>query len=333
VNRWSRAVVLTAAGLLAGGTAAAAPPPSVASKPSTVVSLTFDDGFKTQMAAAEELAARDMVGTFYVNSGTLGYPAYMTPDEVRKVSRLGNEIGGHTANHDRLSDLAPARAKTEICSDRGALSALLGIPLTSFAYPYGDVSDRVVQSVKECGYNSARGVHGLRNGPSDCGDCPPAETIPAQNPYYVRTNQAVGKADTFEVLTKRVTAAERKGGWIPLVFHRICDGCAEESTSLRTLVQFLDWLKARPSSTTVQTVDQVVGGPTQPVTAGAVGKFPGAAAPVKTRGSLSNAAAFHVFGYGIGQAQVVGGCMGLGVVLTFVYRVASRRRRYRGGSA
>ena len=79
-------------------------------------------------------------------------------------------------------------------------------------------------------------------------------------------------------------------------------------------------------------VDQVIGGPTQPVTKGAVGKFPGAAAPVTTRGSLSNAAAFHTFSYGVGQAQVVGGCLGLGAVLALVYRTASRRRRYRGGS-
>jgi hypothetical protein len=303
------------------------------SKPSTVVSLTFDEGFKTQLEAARQLAARGMSGTFYINSGSLGYPAYMTPDEVKEVSRLGNEIGGHTVNHEHLSTMAPARAKAEICSDRDALSSLLGVPLRSFAYPYGDISNSVVQSIRTCGYNSARGVHGLRNGPSDCGDCPPAETVPPKDRYYVRTNQAVRKEDTFEDLEKRVTAAELKGGWVPLVFRRVCDGCAEESTSMRTLVQLLDWLGTRPSTTTVRSVGQVIGGPTQPATAGAVARFPGAAAPVKTRGSLSNAAAFYLFGYGVGQAQVVGGCVGLGVVLASMYRVISRRRRYRGGSA
>jgi len=330
VNSWSKVAALTAAVLLAGGTASATPLPSAVSTPSTVVSLTFDDGFKTQVEAARELATRGLSGTFYINSGSLGWPAYMTPDEVKEVSRLGNEIGGHTVNHEHLSTMAPARAKAEICSDRDALSSLLGIPLTSFAYPYGDRSNSVVQSIRTCGYNSARGVHGLRNGPSDCAACPPAETATPKDPYYVRTNQVVVKEDTFEDLQNRVIAAELKGGWVPLVFHRICDGCAKESTSMRTLVQLLDWLGTRPSTTTVRTVDQVIGGPTQ---AGAVDGFPGAAAPVKTRGSLSNAAAFYVFGFGVGQAQLVGGCVGLGVVLAFVYRVISRRRRYHGGSA
>jgi peptidoglycan/xylan/chitin deacetylase (PgdA/CDA1 family) len=333
MNRWSKMAALTASVLLAGGTASVTPLSSAVSKPSTVVSLTFDDGFKTQVEAARELAKRGMSGTFYINSGSLGFPAYMTTDEVKEVSRLGNEIGGHTVNHDHLSTLAPATAKAAICSDRDALSSLLGIPLTSFAYPYGEVGNGVAQLIRACGYNSARGVHGLRNGPLSCRDCPPAETVPPNDPYYVRTNQSIMQKDTLEKMKKRVTAAELKGGWVPLVFHRICDGCAEESTSIRTFVQLLDWLGTRPSTTTVRTVDQVIGGPTKPVTADAVGRFPGEAAPVKTRGSLSNAAAFHVFGYGVGQAQLVGGCVGLGVVLAFVYRVISRRRRYRGGAA
>jgi peptidoglycan/xylan/chitin deacetylase (PgdA/CDA1 family) len=335
MNTWSKVAALTAALLMAGGTASATPLSSAVSKPSTVVSLTFDDGFKTQLEAARELGKRGMSGTFYVNSGSLTYPAYMSADDIKEVSRLGNEIGGHTVNHAHLAAIAPAQAKAEICSDRDALSSLVGFPLRSFAYPYGDVNNSVVQLVKACGYNSARAVSGLRNGPSQCSDCPPAETVPPQDPYNVRTNQSVEKDDTFEDLTKRVTAAELKGGWLPLTFHRICDGCAQESTSMQTLVRLLDWLGTRPSTTTVRTMGQVIGGPAKPaksVPAGAVGKFPDATAPNNPGPSSSNAT-FHVLGYGVGQAQIVGGCVGLGVVLALVYRVISRKHRYRGGSA
>lgn len=332
MNRWSTVAALTAAVLLSGGTASATPLSSAVSKPATVVSLTFDDGFKTQVEAARELAKRGMSGTFYVNSGSLKFPGYMTPDEVKEVSRLGNEIGGHSVNHAHLADIAPAEAKSEICSDRGALSSLVGSPLTSFAYPYGDVDNSVIRLTKACGYNSGRGVSGLRVGPSNCSDCPPAETIPPQNPYTVRTIQSVQVDDTFEDLTKSVTAAELKGGWLPLTFHRMCDACAEESTSMQTFVRFLDWLGTRPSTTTVRTVGQVIGGPAKPVTAGATGKSSGAVAPVNP-GPSSSSATFHILGYGVGQAQIVGVGVGLGVVLALVYRGISRKRRYRGGSA
>ena len=62
-----------------------------------------------------------------------------------------------------------------------------------------------------------------------------------------------------------MTQAENdRGGWVPLVFHHICDACTSNAISLATFTAFLDWLQARPATTTTRTVDQVVGGTVQP---------------------------------------------------------------------
>ena len=63
-----------------------------------------------------------------------------------------------------------------------------------------------------------------------------------------------------------VTQAEESGGgWVPLVFHRVCDGCSSYAVSSATLDAFLAWLKVRESGYTyVRTVYQVMSGDLPP---------------------------------------------------------------------
>ncbi len=73
-----------------------------------------------------------------------------------------------------------------------------------------------------------------------------------------------------------MTSAETHGGgWVPLVFHGICDDSCTGANSVRvaTFTAFLDWLQQRSGAgTTVRTVGEVMGGgappppPTAPVT-------------------------------------------------------------------
>jgi peptidoglycan/xylan/chitin deacetylase (PgdA/CDA1 family) len=47
------------------------------------------------------------------------------------------EIGAHTVSHSRLPALAPSAQQSEICESRTFLEALIGRPVSSFAYPHG----------------------------------------------------------------------------------------------------------------------------------------------------------------------------------------------------
>ena len=248
----------------------------------TVVSLTFDDTRANQYQVRPLLAARDMAATFYVNSSRIGRSGYMTLEQLRGLEQDGNDIGGHTLGHGRLSTLTTDAARREICDDRAALLNS-GLQAASFAYPFGDDTAEVRRLVAECGYNSGRDIGGLRSG-SSCTGCPVGNTIPPQDRYRIRTNASVRSTDTLATLQQYVTQAENQGGgWVPLVFHHVCNGCNTYAISVETLMQFLDWLAAREETTgtVVRTVHEVICGSVQPA--------PGTMPPPESTNLIENA--------------------------------------------
>jgi peptidoglycan/xylan/chitin deacetylase (PgdA/CDA1 family) len=231
----------------------------------TVVSLTFDDGRATAYAARPILAAHGMHATFYVNSPRLYVASprlggfYMTWQQVQNLYTDGNEIGGHTAYHADLTQVDPVEAQREICYDRVNLLNH-GYPATDFTFPYGSYSPSIESMVQACGYNSARTTDQLTAF---------AETIPPAQPYAVQSVAGSGSS-VLPALRAVVTNAERNGGgWLPIVFHDLCDDCSSDSITTADFRTFLDWLQGEAvNGVIVQTVQQVIGGPVRPAVQG-----------------------------------------------------------------
>ena len=224
----------------------------------TIVSLTFDDGRRSQTAAVAILAAHRMHGTFFLNSDAVGNPYSISWSEAARIAAAGNEIGGHTLDHERLTDVSTAEARRQVCADRDALRAH-GFDVSDFAYPYGSQNEEIRSIVQGCGYSSARGVGGLRS--SYCPTCPIVETVPPPDLYLTRAVDDVLRTTTLQQMEDRVTSAEENGGgWLQFVFHDVCDGCSEYAISPGNLAAFLDWLAPRADrGTVVQTVAQTLG--------------------------------------------------------------------------
>jgi peptidoglycan/xylan/chitin deacetylase (PgdA/CDA1 family) len=275
-GRRLRALLLT---IVLGGVALAAPVSAGAAP--TVVSLTFDDGWDNQQTASSMLTAHGMVGTFYVNSQTIGQPGYLSWTQLATSNANGNEIAGHTLTHPDLTTLTATQAKNEICQDRQNILAH-GFVVPDFAYPFGayDVNTGsgsldVSSIVRDCGYASGRGAFGLRNIVATNDTRPYATTIPPPNLYKIKTpccinhQQFGGSTPTAAALEDYVTHAETGGGgWVNFVFHRLCDNCGDDapapSMSPSEFDAFLDWLRPRAASgTVVRTVAQVVKNDTQ----------------------------------------------------------------------
>lgn len=318
--------VLLLMGLVLGAPAATA---AGAAKPGQViVSLTFDGGYKGQDIAGTILANQQMAGTFYVNSGYIGYPAYMSLDQLRGLSRQRHEIGGSSTLNNDLSKLPVEEARKQVCDDRATLDRL-GFRVTSFAYPLGADTAEVRRLVSQCGYNSARDVSGLYNSVTDCSDCPAAETIPPTNDFRIRTSE---NSTRLELLKARVSLAEVSGGgWVPLVFRHICvcPAKGDDAITPSDLTVFVKWLSERPATTQVRTVDQVAGGDFKSVKGQPLARFlPAASGSGPSGRPLSSAPAWSFWGLEIGQTQLIA----LGLLLTFTivltYRAAARGNRY-----
>lgn len=263
----------------------AGPGVAVAAQPDTVVSLTFDDGDADQLMAADILATHRMPGTYYIISGAVGSPGYLTLDQIRRLAAQGNEIGGHTVSHLDLTQVAPDEARRQVCQSRQILTDW-GFRVTSFAYPDGSANAELRKVVRDCGYNSARLDGGLLS--RGCEDCAPAGAFRPPDPYGLPTPAQVDTSWSLADLQRVVTSAERTGGWVPLVFHHVCDTpvCGPLSIRTGTLHAFSDWLADR-SNTQVETVDQVIGGQDAPVVRSAAAPAHGV-----VNGSLETVGAF-----------------------------------------
>jgi peptidoglycan/xylan/chitin deacetylase (PgdA/CDA1 family) len=261
-SRGPSIVNFVAALILVGMSVAAVPPAHAATN--TVVSLTFDDGQASQYATLPMLSSRGMTGTYYINSAMVGSSSYYMPwSQIHELANAGNEIGGHTLHHTNLTTVSTTQATHEVCDDRTNLLNNGFSPVTSFAYPEAASNASSEQIVQSCGYSSARTVGNI-NSIDQCTDCPYAETIPPQDPYYVRTPEGITTSTTLSDLQTYVTNAETHGGgWVVLTFHGICDNRCTNANSMSPSIftAFLDWLQPRSANgTEVRTVGQVMSG-------------------------------------------------------------------------
>jgi peptidoglycan/xylan/chitin deacetylase (PgdA/CDA1 family) len=260
--------VLTTLAVVAGVLAwAASSPAPGATRPLTVVSLTFDDGNADQAQAAAILQEQGLRGTFYVPSGFVGAPGYLTLAQVKGLQTAGHEVGGHTINHPDLTTVSAAEKSRQVCGDRAWLLAQ-GLQVRSFAYPFASLDAATKQVVADCGYNSARGLGDLRTGrPGDeCAGCPRAETVPPADAFETRAPSQVESDWRLADLQRVVTNAEQTGGWTQLTFHHVCASGCEINVTPTVLRQFAAWLKPRAATrnTVVRTVGDVVGGAVKP---------------------------------------------------------------------
>ena len=263
-SRLAVAAVLALGAALTGGLLA----PAASAAPRVIVSLTFDDGFANQLGYLATLQRYGLPGTFYVNTGAIGQPGYLTRDGLARIAAAGEEIGGHTVSHADLPATAPDETARQICDDRATLAAW-GYPTTSFAYPFGAYDDRVEAAARGCGYASARRVGGLGAPGRACPECEAAESVPAVDPFALRSFGEATSASTLAEFQGAVAAATRAGGdWVPFVFHReACESCGDLSTSPALLDTLGAWLvdQQRAGRLAVRTVGQVVGARPAPI--------------------------------------------------------------------
>jgi peptidoglycan/xylan/chitin deacetylase (PgdA/CDA1 family) len=125
----------------------ASPAPANAYSPGPMVSFTFDDGAKNIYEnAAPIFADYNIPAVLYAETGPLnsGEDWVMTWQQVRDLQNVyGWEIGSHTINHLRSTQLSDAELENELLNSKTDLINN-GLNVATFATPYGDYDDRVV---------------------------------------------------------------------------------------------------------------------------------------------------------------------------------------------
>lgn len=85
-------------------------------------------------------------------------PGYR-PLSLEEVVALGQaeliEVGAHTVTHPALRRLSRDSQRDEIVGSKSRLEEILDRPVTSFSYPYGNLSEQTVGIVREAGFSCA----------------------------------------------------------------------------------------------------------------------------------------------------------------------------------
>lgn len=114
----------------------------------------------------------------------------MSGEQIKSLAASGHvEIGGHTLTHPRLSQLTAEQQAHEIQENKRQLEALLGHPLLSFAYPYGDMNESAKEQAITAGYRFAVATN---SGPKAM----------HQDPFQIRRIAIFPRTDVFGLWRK-----------------------------------------------------------------------------------------------------------------------------------
>ena len=115
--------------------------------------LTFDDGGSSALAAAHALERRGWRGHFFVTTGRIDTPGFLTAAQVRELAERGHTVGSHSHSHPTyMGSLSAAELATEWQSSREALAEILGAAPDSAAVPGGFLSPEVIAQAARAGY-------------------------------------------------------------------------------------------------------------------------------------------------------------------------------------
>ena len=127
--------------------------------PARPILITFDDGQESIYTTAFPIMQKyGFTGVVYIVGTYLDAPTFMTTDQVKELTRAGWEVGSHSMTHKDLTKLDYDHRKYEISESRKILNEKIGVPVNSFAYPWGFGNGDIYSMVNDAGYTSAMGL-------------------------------------------------------------------------------------------------------------------------------------------------------------------------------
>lgn len=137
---------------------------------SKAMTFSYDDSVYQDLRLKGIFDKYHLKCTFNINSG------WMHPEEQERVEYKGklkfsemadftenHEIAVHTSHHPRLEILKPINLLDEILEDRREIERRFGTDARGMAYPFGGVSDAVINAARTAGIVYSRHVDSTHN--------------------------------------------------------------------------------------------------------------------------------------------------------------------------
>lgn len=191
--------------------------------------LTFDDWSPGHSAiVVPELQSRSLHATFFVMNQTASY----SWGQINTAFANGNEIANHTKTHPHLNTKNAAELNDEIRGMKTLIDQHYTQNGITFAYPFGEYNQVVMDSVKAAGHIAARGVQ-------------PASTFPynfaaTNNDYFKIATYAMGPSVTAAMFNAQVQSVTSGGGLLTFLYHSVDDATNSHSDTWYSQVKQAD---------------------------------------------------------------------------------------------
>jgi len=121
-------------------------------RPGRSLLLTFDDGGRSALTAAELLARHAWRGHFFVVTSLTGSRPFLDAAGIRALRSAGHLVGSHSHTHPNIFRAqSPARMVEEWRTSCDTIAQILGEPCVAASVPGGDISRRVLESASTAG--------------------------------------------------------------------------------------------------------------------------------------------------------------------------------------
>jgi peptidoglycan/xylan/chitin deacetylase (PgdA/CDA1 family) len=132
------------------------------SLPPRPILITFDDANEDNYVNAFPIMKKyGFTGVLYLPFNYIDTPDHLSVDQIKEMTSAGWEVGSHSISHFMLSGMDMPHMRAEIVGSKQKLEALLGVPILTFAYPFGNFDSAAVDYVKFAGYIAAMGATGF----------------------------------------------------------------------------------------------------------------------------------------------------------------------------
>ncbi len=120
--------------------------------PERYVVMTFDDGYQSDLWAAEVLCAAGAQATFFLTRDfSQNRSGYLQRDDIRELASLCS-IGSHGVSHAPLSRISKEQLHAELTESKAWLEAITGDPIRALSAPGGFMSRIVCKHAFQVGY-------------------------------------------------------------------------------------------------------------------------------------------------------------------------------------
>lgn len=125
------------------------------------LTFSYDDNQIFDRRLVDIFNKNNLKSTFHVNAGTLDITTdkdfFISSDELASLYS-GHEVSCHGFTHPFFSHTSQQQIVSQLWEERKVLEGLTGYPVRGMSYPYGDFSQRIIDSARIAGIEYSRTV-------------------------------------------------------------------------------------------------------------------------------------------------------------------------------